>query len=607
VLFDDSLKTALEFSLRQSPFFRVLSDGDVAKTLQLMNHPGGTRLTPDSARELCQRVNGKVYIAGAIGVLGTKYVLELKAVNCQTGGELADQQVTAASKDKVLDALGTVASKLRGELGESLATVQEFDIPLAEVTTSSLEALKAYTLGKQAQLERGAAAGLPYLLRAIELDPSFAVAYRAVGHAYGELDEDRRASEYDTKAFELREHTSERERLAIATAYYEMVTGELDKALQTCQEEMQRYPGDLPYSCLGSIYSALGQHEKAVEAFSQGLRLTPDSAIPYGYLAISLLAMQRFDDVKRIFQQAQSRKLDHFWLRHALYEIGFVEGDPSAMAEQQQWLGSNPSFENGGLALASDTEAYVGHIRQARELTQRAVDSAVHADNREGGAVYLTNAAIQQAAYGNAVESRQSATKALKLAPTSGAVESEAALALAMAGEAGRARSLAEDLENRFPLDTQKRSLWLPAIQAQLALKEKNPPAALEDLQASSPLDFALIPFALNISCLYTVYLRGEAYMAAGQGRPAAAEFQKILDHSGIVANCWTGALAHLGVARANALQSRTTQGAESDAARVRALYAYKEFLTLWKDADADIPVLREAKTEYAQLIDFTG
>jgi tetratricopeptide (TPR) repeat protein len=603
VLFDDSLKTALEFSLRQSPFFRVLSDGDVAKTLKLMNRPAGAKLNLEVARDLCQRAGSKAYITGAIGVLGTKYVLELKAVNCQTGGELADEQVTAASKDKVVDAIGEAASKLRGELGESLATVQKFDIPLAEVTTSSLEALKAYTLGNQAFTERGGAAALPYHLRAVELDPSFALAYRAVGEDYGTMEESGRAREYLTKAFELREHTSEREKIAIATYYYNVVTGELDKSLQTCREKIQSYPSDLPYLCLGSVYCRLGQYEKAVEAFSQSVRRTPDSGLPYGALAISLLAVQRFDEAKRIGQQALSRKLDDLWLRQALYDIGFAEGDPSAMAEQQQWFGSNPSFENLGLALASDTEAYVGHIRQARELTQRAVDSAVQADNREGGALYQANAALQQAAYGNVVESRQSAAKALRLAPTSAGVQSVAALALARAGEAARARSLAQDLEKRLPLDTQMRSLWLPAIQAQLSLKEKNPAEALQDLQASLPLELGGTSFVVNESCLYQVYLRGEAYLAHGQGRPAAGEFQKILDHSGIVANCWTGALAHLGVARANALQSRTTQGVESDAARVRALDAYKAFLTLWKDADADIPILKEATTEYAQLL----
>jgi eukaryotic-like serine/threonine-protein kinase len=601
-IFDDTLKTALNISLRQSPFLKVLSESEVAKTLKLMNRPAGTRLTAETARDLCQRAGSKVYIAGAIGSLGTKYVLELKAVNCQSGDELADEQGTAASKQNVVDVLGKVASNLRGELGESLATVQKFDVPLAEMTTSSLEALKAFTLGRQTLLEKGEAAALPYHLRAIELDPSFAVAYRAVGADYFGMGEIGRASEYYTKAFQLREHTSEREKLFITTAYYGTVTGELDKALETYQEGIRNYPRDPAYTGLGNVYSELGQYEKAAESYRGSLRVFQDSGIPYGNLAFSLLALQRFDEAKGIIERAKARKLDDFVLREALYAIAFVQGDPSAMAEHQQWFARGPTFENYGLALASDTEAYGGHLSKARELINKAVDSAVREDNKEGGAVYLAAAAVQQAAYGHATESRQFVAKAMQLAPASPGVESIAALAFAMAGEKRRAESLAGDLGKRFPLDTQKQSLWLPAIRAQLALEQKNPAEALDDLQVSPPLEFGLIPFVINPSCLYHVYIRGEAYLAAGQGYPAAAEFQKILDHSGIVWNCWTGALAHLGVARANALQSRTTQGAEADAARVRALAAYKEFLALWKDADPDIPILKDAKAEYAKL-----
>jgi tetratricopeptide (TPR) repeat protein len=272
------------------------------------------------------------------------------------------------------------------------------------------------------------------------------------------------------------------------------------------------------------------------------------------------------------------------------------------MTQQQQWYAGKPEYENVGLGLASDTEAYVAHLGKALELTKRAVDSAVRADNKESGAIYLANAALQQAAYGNAAEAQQTAAEALKLAPTSQGVESEAALAFVMAGDAARAESLAQDLGKRFPLDTQMQSLWLPAIQAQLALDRKNPASALNALQAASPIELGNIVFVANLSCLYHVYVRGEAYLAAGKGSAAAAEFQKIIDHSGIVWNCWTGALAHLGVARANALQLRTLQGADADAARVRALAAYKDFLTLWKDADPDIPILKQAKAEYAKL-----
>ncbi len=601
-VFDDTLKTALNVSLRQSPFLNVLSDSEVAKTLQQMTRPASTKLTPEVARELCQRAGSKAYLAGSIGSLGSEYVLELKAVNCQSGDTLAQEQMTAASKEKVLDALGEAATKLRGELGESLATVQKFDVPLFQATTSSLEALKAYSLARKANNEKGAAAALRYDQRAIELDPNFAMGYRAVGTDYSNLGEVGRASEYYTKAFQLREHASEREKLTIAAFYYLNVTGELDKAAQTYQEAIESYPRTaLGYNYLGIVYGAQGQYEKAAEITRQAVRLAPDSGLVYANLANFTLALQRFDEARQIIHEAQARKLDDFVLHSALYALAFLGADSAAMAEQQQWFAGKPE-ENFGLALASDTEAYGGHVSKARELTKRAVDSAVRADNKENGAIWQANAALQQAAYGNAAEARQSAAEALKLAPASQGVEVEAALAFAMAGDTARAESLAQDLGKRFPLDTQMQSLWLPAIQAQLALNKKNPAAALNTLQAASPIELGQIGFVANISCLYHVYVRGEAYLAAGQGSAAAAEFQKILDHSGIVWNCWTGALAHLGVARANALQARTSQGADADAARVRALAAYKDFLTLWKDADPDIPILKEAKAEYAKL-----
>ncbi len=312
--------------------------------------------------------------------------------------------------------------------------------------------------------------------------------------------------------------------------------------------------------------------------------------------------MQRFDETRQIIHDAQSRKMDDYILHDALYALVFLGADSAAMAEQQQWVAGKPESESYGLALASDTEAYGGHLGKARELTKRTVDSAIRADSKETGAIYLAIAAQREAAYGNTAEARMTAAEALKLVPTSQSVEVEAALAFAIAGDTARAESLAQDLGRRFPLDTQMQSLWLPAIQAQLALDRKNPAPALNTLQAATPIELGQIGFVLNISCLYSVYVRGEAFLAAGQGSASAAEFQKILDHSGIVWNCWTGALAHLEVARANALQSRTSQGADADAARVRALAAYKDFLTLWKDADPDIPILKEAKAEYAKL-----
>jgi TolB-like protein/DNA-binding winged helix-turn-helix (wHTH) protein/Tfp pilus assembly protein PilF len=588
-IFDDTLKTALNISLQQSPFLNVLSDSEVTRSLQLMSRPAGTKLTPEIARELCQRAGSKAYIGGAIGSLGSQYVLELKAVNCQSGDALVQEQVTAASKEKVLDALGKAASQLRTELGESLATVKKFDVPLEEATTSSLEALKAYSLG--------------HYQHAIELDPNFARGYLAVGAGWT-LSERGRAAEYITKAFQLRDHASEREKLLITGVYYSSVTGELDKAAQTFQEVIKSYPRDgPPYDSLGGVYAQQGQYEKAVEMARQSMALAPDNVTAtYSNLANYVLALQHFDEARQIIHVALARNLDDRIAHNALYALAFLGADSRAMAEQQQWFGSKPDYANVGLALASDTEAYAGHLRKARELAKQSVGSAIRAGDKESGAIWQENAALREAAYGNAAEARASAAAALKLAPGSQGAEAEAALAFAMAGDTVRAESLAQDLEKRYPLDTQTQSLWLPAIQAQLALDRRNSTLALNALQAASSIELGQIMFLINTSCLYPVYVRGDAYLAAGQGSAAAAEFQKILDHSGIVWNCWTGALAHLGVARANALQAQTSQGANADLARTRARAAYKDFLTLWKDADPDISVLRQARAEYAKL-----
>jgi eukaryotic-like serine/threonine-protein kinase len=401
----------------------------------------------------------------------------------------------------------------------------------------------------------------------------------------------------------LREHASEREKLTITADYYRNVTGELDKAAQTYQEEIASYPReDRAYGLLGSIYCEQGQYEKAAEITMQAIHFDPNNVSWYINLAHFLLALQHFDEARQIIHEAQERKLDDAPLHNARYALAFLGADSAGMVEQQQWFEASPAYASGGLALSSDTEAYAGHLGKARELTNRAVHSAVRADDREDGAIYLAITAQQQAAYGNPAGARQFVTEAMTLAPTSKSVESEAAFAFAIAGDTVRAESLVQDLKKRFPLDTQIQSLWLSAIQAQVSLDRQNPVQALKILQAASPIELGQNPFVLNISCLYPVYLRGQSYLAAGQGGAARAEFQRILDHNGIVWNCWTGALAHLGVARANALQSRTSKGADADAARVRALAAYKDFLTLWKDADPDIPILKQAKAEYAKL-----
>jgi eukaryotic-like serine/threonine-protein kinase len=355
------------------------------------------------------------------------------------------------------------------------------------------------------------------------------------------------------------------------------------------------------YNNLGIVFSAEGQYEKAAEITRQVLRLSPGRVTSYANLINYVLALQRFDEARQVIHEVQDRKLDNFSIHNSLYALAFFATDSAAEAEQQRWFTDNPAYENFGLALASDTEAYFGHLAKARELTQRAVASAIRSDSKETGAIWQAIAAQREVAYGNPAQARQAAAEALKLAPASQGVESEVALAFALTGDTARAEGLALDLEKRYPLDTQLQSLWLPAIRGQMALDKKSPASALNALQAT-PIELAQIGFIANTSCLDQVYVRGEAYLAAGQGGAAAAEFQKLLDHNGIVWNCWTGALAHLGVARANALQAKTSQGADADAARVRALGAYKDFLALWKDADPALPILREAKAEYAKL-----
>ncbi len=602
-VFDTTLKQALSIALNQSPFLNVLSDDKVAAMLQRMALPANTTLVPKVARELCQRAASRVYIAGSINRLGNEYVVGLKAVNCRTGDVLAQEQVTATSKEQVLGALDSAARQLRGELGESLASLQKFDLPLEDATTSSLEALEAYSTGLATWRQKGAEAALPYHQRAIQLDPNFAGAYSAVGSDYFALGELTRASEYYTKAFQLRDHASRRESLSFTADYYIYVTGELDQAAQALHNVIANYPRlSGPHMNLGNVYTSQGLYEKAVEEYREGARLFDDGVMNYQNLANALMALQRFQETRQVIQDARTRKVDDYILHLQVYALAFLAADSQGMAEQQQWFASHPEVEHNGLALASDTEAFSGRLIKARELTSRSVDSAIRADGQESGAIWQENAALREAAFGNASEAKRLATEGLKLAPASQGVQVEAALAFAMAGDTTRPVSLAKEVKQRFPMDTQVQSLWLSAIQAQLALDRKNPAEALGALPDSGSLELGQISFLDNLSCLYPTYIRGEAFLAAGQGSAAAAEFQKILDHSGIVWNCWTGALAHLGVARANALQSRTSQGADSDAARVRALAAYKDFLTLWKDADPDVPILREAKAEYAKL-----
>ena len=604
-MFDQTLKTALTVALTQSPFLNALSDNKVAQTLKLMTRPADTKLTPEVVREVCLRSNSNAYIVGSIDSLGTQYVLGLKAVNCQSGEPLAQEQATANGKEQVLNTLGEATAKLRGKLGESLATVQKFDAPLQQATTSSLEALQAFSQGIKNQDQKSYASALPYYLRAIQLDPNFATAYHAVGNYYFALSQLARANEYYARAFELRAHASEREKLLIASDYYSTVTGELDKAARACEDIIANYPRDISaYTNLGTIYSSQGRYEEALDITQQYQRLYPGRLAPYTNLADFYLALGRLQQSRIEIQDAFNRKMDDPIFHMALYALAFLSGNSQGMAEEQQWFAANKDFEHFGVSLAADTEAYDGRLEKARELTRGAVESAIRADSKENAAIWWENAALREAVFGNSSDARRAADAGMKLYPESQGVRVEAALASTISGDSERAQKLAQELNKHYPLDTQMQALWLPAIHAHLALNRKKPVEALTGLQGvSAPLEYGSIPFFLQISCLYPTYVRGQAYLAAGQGREAAAEFQKILDHSNIVWNCWTGALAHLGVARANALQAKNATGAVADAARTRALAAYKDFLNLWKDADPDIPIYKDARAEYAKLL----
>ena len=603
-VFDDTLKTALTVALQQSPFLKVLSDKQVVATLGLMTRPGDTKLTPDVAQELCQRSGSKAYIAGSIASLGGEYVMGLKAVNCQNGDILAQEQLTAGGKETVLNAIGKAATKLRGELGESLASVQKLDVPLEQATTSSLEALQAYSHGLNALRGKGVQPALPYFQRAIEIDPNFAAAYRSLGDSYSFLSETGRAREYLSKSFALRGHATEREKLYITADYYASVTGQLDRATETYQTLVDSYPRDLEaYAFLANLYASLGSYDKAMESVRQAQRLSPDAVYLYEQLADFALALGRPEEARQAIHQALERKLDDDPIHESLYMIAFLAGDPAAMAVQQQWLDSKAESEQYGLALAADSEAYVGHLEQARQLTLRAVNSAVRTDANESGALGWESAALREAAFGNFAQARQAAGAGLKLYPGSQGVRAQAALAYALTGDVQLAQTISDELNQRYSLDTQMQTLWLPAIRAQLALNRKDAPQAVTDLQSAlPPIEYGQIPFLLNLSCLYPTYIRGQAHLALGNGTAAAAEFQKILDHRGIVRNCWTGALARLGIARANALQMKTSSGAEGALARTRAPAACKDFLTLWKNADSDIPIYKQAKAECAKV-----
>jgi eukaryotic-like serine/threonine-protein kinase len=592
-VFDGTLRQGLTVQLEQSPFLSLVSEQRIQQALRLMGQPPDARLTPEIARELCQRTESAAVLDGSIASLGSQYVLGLKAVNCRTGDALAVEQERATGKEQVLSAMDKAVAKLRGKLGESLRTVQKFDTAVEQATTRSLEALQAYSLGRNTLVGKSDfAAAVPFFQRAIHLDPNFAMAYASLGLSYSVLGEASLGAENTRKAYELRERVSEREKLYIESHYYQFVTGDLEKARQTYELWAQTYKRDvMPVGALGNVYASLGQYDKSLATIREALRLDTGSGLSYANLVNGYLYSSRLEEARATAEEAQAKKLDSPSLRFFLYQIAFVQNDRAGMVQQVAWSAGKPGVENVLLANEADTAAYSGRLGKAREFSRRAVASAERAQEKETAAGYETEAALREALFGNAAEARQRAAAALALSAGRD-VQFGAGLALAFAGGAARAQALADDLAKRFPEDTTVQFNYLTTLRAQLALTRRESSKAIETLQAAAPYELGSPFSAAFAPALDPVYVHGEAYLAAHRGSEAAAEFQKILDHRGVVQNESIGALAHLQLGRAYALQGDTT----------KARAAYNDFLTLWKDADPDIPILIAAKSEYAKL-----
>ena len=589
-VFDGALRQGLSSQLEQSPFLNLLSDERIAQTLSLMARPKDSRLTHELALEVCQRTASAAALDGAIAQVGTQYLVSLKAINCSNGDSLGNAAAQAADKNHVLDALGTAASQIRSQLGESLASVQKYDAPPENVTTSSLEALKAYSLGYKAMIVRSDfAAAIELLQRAISLDPNFAMAHARLGTSYSNLNETVRASESVRKAYELRERASERERLYIASHYEIFVTGNLEAARKVYELSAQTYPRDAPLNNLGLIFSELGEFEKALAACQNILKVSAGTGNRYANLVSAYLQLGRLDEARAAAREAQAHNIDSPEIHLNLYWVDFLQRDEAGMEREKAGMMSKPGYDDQMLNHEADTALYWGQLAKARVLTERAIVMASRADENEAAAIYEADAAVREALVGNKELAKQKARAAILLSSARD-VEALSAIALQMSGESAQATRLASGLAKRFPEDTLVQSNYLPAIHAAGLLRGGASPQALEAL--------AVAPYELggNLETLtfvgYPVYLRGEAYLAAKQGAAAAEEFQKILDHPGVIRNEPIGALAHLGLARAAVVSGD----------RAKAKRAYDDFLGLWKNADPDIPVLKQAKAEYAKL-----
>ena len=593
-VFDQTLRQGLAVQLEQSPFLRLASDESIKQGLHLMNRPADTPLTPDIARELCERTGSAAVLDGSISGIGSQYVLWLRARNCRTGDTLAQEQALAGRKEEVLNALSRIALQTRTRLGESLGTIQEHSTPLEQATTSSLEALKAYSAAKTTRYGSGGATSIPHLQQAIAIDPKFAMAHADLGFRLWDLGQTDLGAAEVRIAYGLRDRVSDREKRYILMLYDREVTGNLQKELQTLESWVQTYPRDAVAVGImaGWVSFGTGNYERGVQASQEAIRLDPDNPIPYAVLSAHNLFLDRFTQAAETLQRAVQRKLEISQFLVNRYYLAFLKGDQAGMEREiarapaehaEAWM-----LQNQALVLA-----HYGRMRQARTMWERAIALAQQAGTRETAALYIAAQAVCEAHFGNAAAAKTRARAALEVGRGRD-VEYAAAFALELAGDLSESRRLAVGLEKRFPEDTPVQFEYLPTLRALSALAQRAPLEAVERLQRAVPYDFAMPGTAFHgkFGGLYTAYVRGEAYLAAGRGQEAAAEFQKVLNHRGIVLADPVGALAHLQLGRAFVLSGDTA----------KARHSYQNFLTLWKDADADLPVLQRAKAEYAKL-----
>jgi eukaryotic-like serine/threonine-protein kinase len=588
-VFDGTLKQALAVDLEQSPFLNILSDSKVAETLKMMGREPGDRVTADIGRELCQRSGSKAVIDGSISTLGSQYVVVLDAVACSSGDSIAKERAEANNKEGVLKALDSSAAALRTRLGESLASVQKFAVPV-EATTPSLEALKAYSIGITTGRTKGDSEAVPFMKRAIELDPNFAMAYAGLGIEYSNLGQASLASEYARKAYSLRDHVTDRERYRISAFYFQYVTGEIDKAIEAYELWAKSYPRDMvPHGNVGSLYASLGEYDKAIAETEAAQRLEP-TITDYANLATDYISVDRLQDAKQTLQEAQQNHFDGLFIRSNVYSLAFLAGDTAEMARQVAWAAGRSGEEDQMLNMDADTKAYFGRMAEARDLARRAADSAVRADAKETAAQWMVLQALREVEVGYLTGARQSVAHALALAPGRD-VRVLSAVALARAGESAQSKAIMEQLKKSESTNMFLKVYWLPVLEASMDLAQHAPDRAIIALEPSLPYELGA-PAPENTGTLHPAYLRGLAYLEQKNGLAAATEFHKFIDHAGIVQNFLLGSLAHLQIARAYAVSGDT----------VKAKAAYQNFFTLWKDADADVPILKQARAEYAQL-----